>query len=302
MHERNRHRERYNFPELIAATPELATFVARNEYGDDSIDFADPQAVKALNRSLLRRYYGITEWDIPDGYLCPPIPGRADYLHSVADLLAESNSGVVPRGESVLVLDVGVGANCIYPIIGRHEYGWRFVGTDIDVVAVDSARRIIRANPELTGKVECRLQRDPRAIFRDVVKPGEAFAVSICNPPFHASAAAAAAGTERKLRNLGASRAGRPILNFGGQRNELWCEGGELKFVERLVRESARSPALCRWFTSLVSKAENLPAIHRALRAVRATDVRTIPMAQGQKQSRIVAWTFGVPPKCRRPG
>jgi 23S rRNA (adenine1618-N6)-methyltransferase len=22
-----------------------------------------------------------------------------------------------------------------------------------------------------------------------------------------------------------------PVLNFGGQNNELWCEGGEIRFV-----------------------------------------------------------------------
>ena len=41
-----------------------------------------------LNRAILMHHYGVKSWDIPAGYLCPPIPGRADYIHSVADLLA----------------------------------------------------------------------------------------------------------------------------------------------------------------------------------------------------------------------
>ena len=142
LHPRNRHRARYDFPQLVHSYAELAAFVQRNKFGDESIDFANPAAVKALNRALLLHFYGITNWDIPAGYLCPPIPGRADYLHYLADLLADGNGGVVPRGPAVRVLDVGMGANCIYPIIGHQEYGWQFVGTEIDPVACARPSRL----------------------------------------------------------------------------------------------------------------------------------------------------------------
>jgi hypothetical protein len=111
--------------------------VARNRYGTESIDFANPAAVKALNQALLKKFYDIAHWDIPPGYLCPPIPGRADYIHHVADLLAGEHEVAIPRGPSVAVLDIGIGANCVYPIVGCHDYGWQFVGTDIDVFAGD---------------------------------------------------------------------------------------------------------------------------------------------------------------------
>ena len=113
LHPRNRHRSRYDFPALIASCPALAPFVKPNAWGDVSVDFADPAAVKMLNRALLQHFYGIEHWDIPADYLCPPIPGRADYLHHLADLLATSNGGEIPRGKGVAILDVGVGANCI---------------------------------------------------------------------------------------------------------------------------------------------------------------------------------------------
>ncbi len=88
LHPRNRHGGRYDFAVLTACCPELAAHVAANAFGDDSIDFADPLALRALNRALLRHFYGVGTWDIPARYLCPPIPGRADYIHSAADLLA----------------------------------------------------------------------------------------------------------------------------------------------------------------------------------------------------------------------
>lgn len=287
LHPRNRHRAGYDFPVLRRSCPELARFIRPSPAGTDTIDFADPAAVLMLNRALLKSDYGIAQWDLPPGYLCPPIPGRADYLHHLADLLGER-----ARGPDVRVLDLGVGANCIYPIVGVQEYGWRFVGTDIDPIAIKSAQQLIAANRNLAGKIECRLQRVPSCLFRGIVAPGETFAASLCNPPFHASAAAAAAGSRRKVKNLHGQKGKNPALNFGGQSNELWCPGGEAAFIRGMITESAEQPESCRWFTTLVSKRENLATIHHTLTAARARAVRTIELTHGQKQSRIVAWTF----------
>jgi len=292
LHPRNPHRAPYDFPRLIQSLPELKRFLVPHPLGGDTIDFADPEGVKTLNRALLKLHYSVAHWDIPRGYLCPPIPSRADYLHYAADLLAEGVASAIPRGSAVRVLDIGTGANCVYPLIGVHEYGWRFVGTDVDPAAVNWANQLVAANPTLAGKIECRLQPATDAIFKNVVRPGETFALSICNPPFHASPAEAAAGTMRKLKNLGGGKPAKAVLNFGGQSNELWCHGGEEAFVRRMIGESAARPELCVWFTTLVSKRGSLPAIYRELSKARAVDGRTLVMFAGQKQSRIVAWTF----------
>ncbi len=296
---KNRHGARYDFSALIRSCPELVSFVKENPTGDDTVDFADPVAVKTLNRALLSYHYGVSYWDIPPGYLCPPIPGRADYLHEVANLLGDGDGTVIPRGPAVLVLDIGVGANCVYPIIGVAEYGWRFVGSDIDPVAVDWANGLVAANRILVGNVECRLQTKPANIFKGIVRPGERFDLSICNPPFHASPEAAAAGTLRKLRNLDGRKVAQPVLNFGGKNTELWCEGGEVAFIRRMITQSSALSETCRWFTTLVSKRDNLPAIQRALETEKAAAVRVMELFRGQKKSRIVAWTF-MPAKQRQ--
>lgn len=292
LHPRNRHRERYDFPRLVAACPELGPHVRVNPYGDPSIDFADPRAVKALNQALLAAFYGVAHWDVPEGYLCPPIPGRADLIHHLADLLASCNGGVIPRGASVRVLDIGVGANAIYPILGHREYGWSFVGSDIDTGALANARRIVAENPGLADAVEIRRQAHPPHLLEHLLRPGETFDLSLCNPPFHVSAQAAREGSERKWRNLGRAAKGQPARNFGGQGGELWCPGGEEAFLLRMIQESTAMPSACLWFTSLVSKAETLPTLKRALRHAQAVETRILPMAQGQKKSRILSWTF----------
>lgn len=294
LHPRNRHQGRYDFPALIAASPELAAFVVRNVHGDDSIDFADPAAVRALNRALLKQVYGVSGWDIPPGYLCPPIPGRADYLHCLADLLAEDNGGVIPHGPAICALDIGVGANCVYPLIGQAEYGWRFVGVDIDKAALRNAQAIIDANDGLSQRIALCRQPSADAIFRHVVRDDDVFDLSLCNPPFHASPEEAGAGSRRKWQNLGKSGrgGGEPVLNFGGRHAELWCPGGEAAFVSRMIAESAHIPERCLWFSSLISRSASLPAVYRALKRAGVRDSRTIDMAQGQKQSRLVAWTW----------
>lgn len=289
LHPRNKHRSRYDFALLVKSTPALRDFVIVNPYGDESMDFSNPAAVKMLNKALLKQYYEIEYWDIPENYLCPPIPGRADYIHYLADLLAESNEGKIPTGKNVKVLDVGVGANCVYPIIGHQEYGWTFVGSDVDKRAVECAKNIASANANLAGAVSIRLQNDPERVFLGVVKPGETFDITMCNPPFHASAEEAAAGAHRKLHNLGKQK---KVLNFGGQQVELWCKGGEVGFIQTMIAESVEIADQCKWFTTLVSKSANLEAVNHFLRRAGALKVKTIEMAQGQKVSRFVAWSF----------
>ena len=292
LHPRSRHRGRYDFKDLTACCPELNEFVILNDYGDESVDFSNPQAVKMLNKALLKYFYDVNFWDIPDDYLCPPIPGRADYIHHVADLLAAGNDGKIPTGKHINCLDIGVGANCVYPIIGRQEYGWSFVGTDINAVSISAANRIIEHNPRLKEAVKCRLQPNPKSIFRGIIGKDEFYDLTICNPPFHASAAEANAGTLRKLSNLGNRKITKPVRNFGGQNREIWCEGGEEKFVEKMIGESIEFRSSCFWFSTLIAKQSSLKRVYAALKNAGAFEVKTIPMGQGNKISRIIAWSF----------
>ncbi|MCH7414505.1 23S rRNA (adenine(1618)-N(6))-methyltransferase RlmF [Belliella sp. R4-6] len=290
LHPSNKHRERYDFRALIETLPALQEFVFTNKYGDESVDFFNPEAVIMLNKALLKHFYQIDHWEIPENYLCPPIPGRADYIHYIADLIIDKND---KSSNQTKCLDIGVGANCIYPIIGVQEYGWTFVGSDIDPEAIEAAQKIINSNPQLKNKVFLRLQTNRRKIFEEIIQAGEFYDVSICNPPFHASAKEANASSLRKLSNLKGEKVKKATLNFGGQSNELWYEGGELKFLTNMIYESRRFGRQCRWFTSLVSKESNLAKLYKTLDAVNVKSIKTIEMSQGNKISRILAWSFG---------
>lgn len=302
LHKRNVHHGRYDFAKLVQVTPELEKHIIKNPRGEQSINFSDPFAVKLLNKSLLALHYGVTNWDIPQGYLCPPIPGRADYIHRLAELLSQEDSAI--KHSRINALDLGVGANCIYPIVGVKAYGWNYVGSDVDPVSVENSNHIAQSNSVLQGKIECRLQNNSRHFFKGIIQPNEFYDVTTCNPPFHKSLAEAEKGTERKVRNLNANKQKRgqasndqkressPTLNFGGQKAELWCPGGEAAFVKNMAFESREYAKQVLWFSTLISKKENVRWLRKNLEKVGAVELRIVEMSQGQKVSRFMAWTF----------
>lgn len=294
LHRRNLHNSRYDFPELIKSHSTLNEFVALNKYDDLSIDFSNPKAVMELNKALLSHFYNVKEWSIPKNYLCPPIPGRADYIHYIADLLPTDAKGKVPRGKHIKILDIGIGANCIYPIIGSYSYDWSFVGSDIDEGAIENVTKIIKENKLLSLNIETIYQPNRYNIFKNIINESDKFYFTICNPPFHSSAQDAIQGTKRKVKSLtkAKEKMRRPTLNFGGQADELWCDGGEISFITKMINESEKFRENCFWFTTLVSKQDNLEEIYETLGKLKPVEVRTLNMQTGNKMSRIVAWTF----------
>lgn len=304
LHERNAHNGRYDFKKLVIAEPQLKPFVIKTPKGEDSINFSDPKAVKMLNKALLAAYYDIEFWDIPDTYLCPPIPGRADYVHRVAELLDGEAKGKYLH-QNVRALDVGVGANCIYPIVGVTQYGWHYTGSDVDPKSIESAQAIVTRNASLNGKIELVQQGDESNIYRGIIQPNDRYDVTTCNPPFHRSAEEAAMGSQRKLDNLKANqrkkgvkvqanqgKANKPALNFGGQNAELWCEGGEAAFIRKMANESQAFSAQVLWFTTLISKKDNVRPMRKQLEKLGVKAIRVVEMSQGQKISRFMAWSY----------
>ena len=285
MHKKNVHKYGYDFTVLTKAHRQLKPFVTKNDYGSKSIDFSNPEAVFHLNKALLISGYGLTNWKLPEGHLCPPIPGRADYMHHLAELLLDETS----EEKNIKGLDVGTGASCIYPILGAKIYGWSMVGCDSSDIAMEFAKKNIALTGGLSNFVDLRHQTDNGNILKGIIQPNEHFSFTMCNPPFFKSAEDAEKEALRKFKNLHNSEDLK--LNFGGQANELWCNGGEALFIKRLIKESVGFKDQVGWFTTLVSKSEHLPKLEKQLKKLQ-TEVRILPMFQGHKKSRILAWRF----------
>lgn len=58
------------------------------------------------------------------------------------------------------------------------------------------------------------------------------------------------------------------------------------------MKESKEFAENVLWYTTLVSKKENVGKVLRQLDKLEALNVQVIEMGQGMKQSRIIGWTF----------
>ena len=279
LHSKNKFNNGYDFEVLIKSNPNLKAFISENKFKNLSIDFSNPIAVKELNRALLFSYDTISIWDFPDENLCPPIPGRLDYIHHLADLISlETN---------IKILDIGTGATCIYPLLGVAEYNWNFVATDIDLDSLDTAQDIIDDN-NFDANIKLRQQFEEQHILKGVLEEEDAFSATMCNPPFYKSAEEARGANRRKTRNLGSNA----VRNFSGNNNELWYLGGEKAFLHNYLYESSLFSNKSKWFTSLVSKKENVESLQNSSKKLGVKEFKIIPMNQGNKVTRIVCWRF----------
>lgn len=144
----------------------------------------------------------------------------------------------------------------------------------------------------MKNKIEIRKQKKKDNLFYGILKKDEIIDASICNPPFYASWEEVEQAFQKKIKNLKRRNSKREIPNFGGQSHELWCNGGEAGFISHMIVESGLFPTSCFWFSTLVSKKSNLKYIYEKIHEVKAVEAKTIEMGQGNKWSRIVAWTF----------
>jgi 23S rRNA (adenine1618-N6)-methyltransferase len=285
LHKNNKHSEAYDFELLVKSTPELEEFVFTNSYGNVTIDFAKPKAVKLLNTALLKAHYGINYWEFPDANLCPPIPGRAEYIHILNNLLKK------PRvKEDITILDIGTGATCIYPLLGQAEYGWRFIASEIDKQAMKSAQKILIKN-KFTKSITLRYQDNEQNILTGILKPNEKVSAVMCNPPFYKDEAEANESTLLKQKGLG-KQTDTVVRNFSGTEKELWYPGGEKAFVHNYLYQSSLLKTNCFWYTCLVSKTQHVLSMETSLKKLGATDFKILQIALGNKISRVVAWTF----------
>lgn len=279
FHPKNKHQGRYPLDEYLSHEPELEQFIITKANQQKTIDFSKNEAIFLLNRAILKRDYGITYWDFSAEHLCPPIPSRVDYIHHLADLPHNS--------ESVKVLDIGTGATCIYPLLGTAEYNWKFVGSDINLNALQTAQTIIDKN-KLTKQITLRHQPYKETVLAGILHKNERFTFVMCNPPFYKTAQDAQNANQRKTSQINTAE-GR---NFSGIPNEIWCKGGEHHFINTYLYESSKKPKGAEWFTSLVAKKDTLKTLLKSAEKLNVSNVKVIPIHTGNKITRIFAWQF----------
>ncbi|MDC1022254.1 RlmF-related methyltransferase [Schleiferiaceae bacterium] len=262
MHQKNPFNTNYNFNQLINAVPELKECIVLGKFSRKSIDFSNSKAVYLLNKSLLKWRFNLN-WSLKEGHLCPAVPGRLDYLLNVQDLIPQI------EGRRIKMLDLGTGASLIYPLLATAAFNWECVGTEIDKEAITYAKGLIRMNSNMRG-TKVRRQEFKSQLLKGIMQKDDQFDVLVCNPPFYKTKSEAFAANAKKNKNLHGNE--KVAHNFGGSPNELWYKGGEEAFLKKLASESAEYKNQILWFTSLVSKKENLRTFKRYIRKENPTE------------------------------
>ena len=290
MHQQNPYSSRYDLERLVKYYPLLQKHIVLNPSGEETIDFLSSTAVYSLNKAMLLADFNLEDYDLPMGYLIPPVPGRLDYLLHMQDFLSEKLNN--SKDTQLRGLDIGAGANGIYCILGAQHFNWKMVGIESDLNAISIANINIQKTKELQDKVKILHQENKSFLFKNIIKADDKFDFLVCNPPFHNTKEEAIKGTLRKLNNLGDKTKKKKFsLNFEGQANELWCNGGEILFIKRLIKESTGFKDQIKIFSTLVAKKTSLPTIEKQLNKVKA-EYSIVPMALGNKKGRYVMWWF----------
>lgn len=289
-HLRNRFKERYDLEDLVKYEPGLANYIVDTK-GGKSVDFSNSNAVRLLNRSLLKSAYGIKYWDLPEDSLSPPIPGRLDYVHAAADLLIGEETPIEDVTQDFTVLDIGTGASLIYPILFHYEYGWKSVATDINPASLNSAQTIIDQN-DFNPSIKLSRQKTGDNFFESIVEENMRFDLVVCNPPFFKNQEEAQAATRRKNRNIHGKKVDETVRNFKGLDKELIYPGGEKKFLSGMIRESVRFKNQILWFSSLVSNKSLVSHVKSEMAMAKPDEWGVKDLSHGNKASRMVYWSF----------
>ena len=294
------------FSELAAGAPDLAAVLAA---GRGRLDFGDPAAVRALTRAMLVRCFRLADWTVPDGALVPPVPARAAYLRRMGLIVG----GGRPPSRPLRIIDVGCGANLIFPLLAASPvFGWTAVGLDVTPAALAGATHNLALNRRLVRSVTLRAgpppppaplsctsppspPPPPPSILPHAFRPGDPPAdLLVCNPPFFESAAARAATAKDPGALHGGGHAGMPA-------ETVWPAGGEAGFVGRMAAESAALPPdRVTWYSAMLGRKASVGAVKRVLAGLDpAPQVRTFVLAAagkgkgGERTARwVVAWSF----------
>ncbi|ORX56176.1 hypothetical protein DM01DRAFT_1334670 [Hesseltinella vesiculosa] len=236
-------------------------------------------AVKELTICLLKRDFDLNV-QLPLTRLIPPIPNRLNYILWIEDLLMETMPDVDSR--PVHGIDIGVGASCIYPLLGcRSNPNWHFLGTEIDEESLHCAQANVMAN-QLDNRITLVLNNDSFRIF--VLPVNTTYDFCMCNPPFYASMKE----LEEGLRNKELE----PSAVCTGSNSELITDGGEFAFIKRMILESVRYRDRIHWYTSMMGLKRTIRPITQVLKEHKINNYVVTEFCQGRTKRWGIAWSF----------
>ncbi|XP_004706928.1 RNA N6-adenosine-methyltransferase METTL16 [Echinops telfairi] len=283
MHARNRYKDKPpDFAYLASKYPDFKQHVQINLNGRVSLNFKDPEAVRALTCTLLREDFGLSI-DIPLERLIPTVPLRLNYIHWVEDLIGhqDSDKSALRRG-----IDIGTGASCIYPLLGATLNGWYFLATEVDDMCFNYAKKNVEQN-NLSDLIKV-VKVPQKTLLMDALKEEceIIYDFCMCNPPFFANQLEAKGVNSRNARRPPPSS-----VNTGGI-TEIMAEGGELEFIKRIIHDSLQLKKRLRWYSCMLGKKCSLAPLKEELRIQGVPKVTYTEFCQGRTMRWALAWSF----------
>ncbi|KAJ1025039.1 hypothetical protein NDA18_004325 [Ustilago nuda] len=287
-----------DFRALAAKYPATLGKFVKDDRG--KIDFQDAEAVRCLAETLLQHDFGIyATFSLSN--LCPTIPNRLAYISLIHELLTWSlptwhllhhfQHQPLPADDRIRGLDIGTGASAIYPILGIACFPhWNFTATDIDPNSLDYAKNHIIDHPNngthLSDRVSL-LHVDPNASFLPDQQTGLEF--TMCNPPFY---------TSFEEMNRSASLKKLPANAVcHGSRSEMVVEGGEVRLVQRMIRESITTERKVLWWTCMLGKLSSVAQLAAELKVLSGEGkiggwgVNELKTGGGKTKRWVIMWT-----------
>ena len=269
-----------DFLTLIKEFPELKKYILKqNEDNEEEFqfDWSNNELSLLMDKSILNYYFNIKYYDIPKGFLIPPIPSRINYINLINSIIAKLIKDI--NIKNIIGIDIGTGANIIYPILGYSIYKWKFICTEINKEAYNNAKLILQKN-NLENNINIIKQNNKDNIFISILNRENKYLFSMCNPPYY--------NYENEIKLEDKKRDNE--YNF----DEIYYKNGEYGFFQRYFEESICYKNNVFLYTILIGKKINAENIYDKLSSY--SDIIKIYNMQkiltGNNVRYIIYWSF----------
>ena len=269
-----------DFLTLIKEFPELKKYILKQNEDNEAefqFDWSNNELSLLMDKSILNYYFNIKYYDIPKGFLIPPIPSRINYINLINSIITKLIKDIDIK--NIIGIDIGTGANIIYPILGYSIYKWKFICTEINKEAYNNAKLILQKN-NLENNINIIKQNNKDNIFISILNRENKYIFSMCNPPYY--------NYENEIKLEDKKRDNE--YNF----DEIYYKNGEYGFFQRYFEESICYKNNVFLYTILIGKKINAENIYDKLSSY--NDIIKIYNMQkiltGNNVRYIIYWSF----------
>jgi 23S rRNA (adenine1618-N6)-methyltransferase len=185
----------------------------------------------------------------------------------------------------VIGIDIGVGSSCIYPLLGcASRPTWHFYGTEVDDTNYIHAVYNV-TNNDLDSRIHLTktLPEGPLLPLHQMAIKKADF--TMCNPPFFGSRAEMKASLDKNIK---------PSAVCTGADVEMIVEGGEVKYVLKMVEESKVLGERVQWYTSQLGKLSTVPIIIEKLKELQCVNWAMGVLNPNEVTRRwVIGWSWG---------